>query len=143
LVAEIDADREPDPGGGARCKQPMRPRGLAKLAGIAEGRGFGRHARRIGVSGAARKCHSARGSARGTSAIMPGMIGRMTKELVGRIVLPDRVVAGRLRLREGLIEAILPDATAAAGPYLVPGFIDLHVHGWGGHSAMDGPDALT
>ena len=34
------------------------------------------------------------------------------------------------------------DADAADDPYLAPGFVDVHVHGWGGHDAMGGRDAL-
>ena len=30
----------------------------------------------------------------------------------------------------------------ADGPYLAPGFVDVHVHGWGGHDAMGDPAAL-
>ncbi len=30
-----------------------------------------------------------------------------------------------------------------AGRYLTPGFIDIHVHGGGGHSHEDGPDAIS
>ncbi len=36
-----------------------------------------------------------------------------------------------------------PGAAAEAnGPYLAPGFVDVHVHGWGGHDAMGDPAAL-
>lgn len=67
----------------------------------------------------------------------------MTEELVGRIVLRDRVVPGRLRLADGVIAEVTADPAGERGPYLAPGFIDLHVHGWGGHSAMHGADALA
>ena len=58
----------------------------------------------------------------------------------GRLVLDDAIVAGRLVLEDGRIAAIEPDEREAGGPYLAPGFVDLHVHGWGGHNAM-GPRA--
>jgi N-acetylglucosamine-6-phosphate deacetylase len=64
-------------------------------------------------------------------------------ELLGRIILRDEVVAGRVRLHDGLISELVPDPDGARGPYLAPGFVDLHVHGWGGHDAMAGADALT
>jgi len=64
-------------------------------------------------------------------------------ELVGRLVLDDRVVGGRLVLEDGLIAALDVDAAVMDGPYLVPGFVDVHVHGWGGHDAMGDPAALT
>lgn len=57
----------------------------------------------------------------------------------GRLVLPDRVLAGDLIVEGGLIASIEPHPAATEGPYVLPGFIDVHVHGWGGHDAM-GPD---
>ncbi len=54
----------------------------------------------------------------------------------GRLVLDDAIVPGRLHVRDGRIAAIEPDDTEAAGPFVVPGFVDVHVHGWGGHDAM-------
>jgi N-acetylglucosamine-6-phosphate deacetylase len=65
-------------------------------------------------------------------------------ELRGRLVLEDRVVTGRIRLDGDTIAAVdLDDApgSGAAGdaavlPYIAPGFVDVHVHGWGGHDAM-------
>ncbi len=61
-------------------------------------------------------------------------------ELAGRLVLEDRVVSGRLRIADDRIAAIDLDDDAGAGadgrPYLAPGFVDVHVHGWGGHDAM-------
>jgi len=35
------------------------------------------------------------------------------------------------------------DQGGVDGPYVVAGFVDVHVHGWGGHDAMGGPDALA
>jgi N-acetylglucosamine-6-phosphate deacetylase len=61
----------------------------------------------------------------------------------GRLVIADDVVVGRLEVAGGRIAAIEPDPAAGAGPWVVPGFIDVHVHGWGGHDAMGGPDALS
>src|SRR4029077_7082113 len=60
----------------------------------------------------------------------------------GRLVLHDRIVAGRVTIVDGRIESVEEDARdrEPAGPYIAPGFIDLHVHGWGGHDAM-GPAA--
>jgi len=61
----------------------------------------------------------------------------------GRLVLEDRILPGRLRVEDGRIVAVEPDATESGGPYVCPGFVDVHVHGWGGHDAMGGPDALS
>ena len=63
--------------------------------------------------------------------------------LDGRLVLDDRVATGRLTIADGRIVAIDLDGGAVAdGPYVAPGFADLHVHGWGGHDAMGDRDAL-
>jgi N-acetylglucosamine-6-phosphate deacetylase len=66
----------------------------------------------------------------------------------GRLVLGDRVVPGRLTIEGGRIAAV--DLEAGTGdpsegaddPIIAPGFVDLHVHGWGGHDAMGGPAGL-
>jgi N-acetylglucosamine-6-phosphate deacetylase len=64
-------------------------------------------------------------------------------ELVGRLVLEDRVASGRLELVNDLISGIeLDEGTAAAGPLICPGFVDIHVHGHGGHDAMADGAAL-
>jgi N-acetylglucosamine-6-phosphate deacetylase len=64
-------------------------------------------------------------------------------EVVGRLILPDRVMPGRLAIEGDRIAAIEPDDAATTGPFVAPGFIDIHVHGWGGHDAMGGPAALS
>jgi N-acetylglucosamine-6-phosphate deacetylase len=62
----------------------------------------------------------------------------------GRLVLHDRVVSGRIGVVDGRIESVEEDARdrESEGPYIAPGFIDLHVHGWGGHDAMGAADQL-
>jgi len=61
-------------------------------------------------------------------------------ELRGRLVLEDRVVVGRIQLDGDTIATVEleddRDAGAEGLPYLAPGFVDVHVHGWGGHDAM-------
>ena len=69
------------------------------------------------------------------------------------LVLPDRVVSGgSLVLDGGRITDILPHPVAAGisgrvidltGRVLVPGFIDVHVHGLGGIDSQDGPAAVS
>ena len=67
----------------------------------------------------------------------------MTTETVrGRLILDDAVVAGEIRVEDGLIDAFEADEGAASGPLIAPGFVDVHVHGWGGHSAMGDSAAL-
>ncbi|MDP1650790.1 MAG: N-acetylglucosamine-6-phosphate deacetylase [Rubrivivax sp.] len=69
--------------------------------------------------------------------------------LQGHILTPQGWLRGSLRHRDGRIDAIegdpLEETTARAGrlPWLVPGFIDLHVHGGGGHDTMSGGDAAA
>jgi len=66
--------------------------------------------------------------------------------LRGRLVLGDAVVPGRLTLAGGRILAVdvdPSDVVAAAGPIYAPGFVDVHVHGWGGFDATGDADALT
>jgi N-acetylglucosamine-6-phosphate deacetylase len=60
-------------------------------------------------------------------------------ELRGRLVLDDEVVAGRVWLGGDTISAVELDREPFAGqglPLIAPGFVDVHVHGWGGHDAM-------
>ena len=56
--------------------------------------------------------------------------------VTGRLVLDDRVEPGRIVVDDGRIAAVEPDPTAADAPIVAPGFVDIHVHGWGGHDAM-------
>ena len=67
-------------------------------------------------------------------------------EIVGRLVLAGGVVPGRVTVEDGWItrvEDLSDDAAAVAGPLIAPGFIDVHVHGWGGHDATGDADALS
>lgn len=57
----------------------------------------------------------------------------------GRLVLDDRIAAGRITIEEDRIIAVELDDAEATGPLIAPGYVDVHVHGWGGHDAM-GPD---
>lgn len=69
-------------------------------------------------------------------------------KLEGDIVTPQGVIQGHLQLSQGRIEAIsgVPVDAARAGeggrPVLLPGFIDVHVHGGGGRDTMEGGDAI-
>ena len=64
------------------------------------------------------------------------------------ILTPTGFVHGALRQAEGRIVAIEGDAVdeaqvrAGGRPIVLPGFIDLHVHGGGGRDTMEGGDAL-
>ncbi len=70
----------------------------------------------------------------------------MIKIYNGQIIMPDRIIPnGSILLKEGRIAEIadhdlnLPEAESldAGGKYISPGFIDIHVHGGGGHDFMD------
>jgi N-acetylglucosamine-6-phosphate deacetylase len=61
----------------------------------------------------------------------------------GRLVLDDQVASGRITIEDGRISAVVIDDEAPVdGPFLAPGFVDVHVHGWGGHDAMGDRGAL-
>jgi N-acetylglucosamine-6-phosphate deacetylase len=69
-------------------------------------------------------------------------------ELVGRLILDDSVAVGRLVIEGEHLAAVDVDRAAdprrdEAVPYLAPGYVDVHVHGWGGHAAMGSADDLS
>ena len=64
-------------------------------------------------------------------------------QVCGRLVLEDRICPAGCRSRRVEIVALEPDQAESHGPYICPGFVDVHVHGWGGHDAMGGPEALS
>jgi N-acetylglucosamine-6-phosphate deacetylase len=65
----------------------------------------------------------------------------------GRLVLDDRVEVGRITAEDGVIVTVEPAGTETAagaeGTFIAPGFVDVHVHGGGGHDAMGDAAALT
>ena len=74
---------------------------------------------------------------------------RPIKIINGRIVTPYRVLHGATllitgskitALHEGDIEAPEAQTIDARGNYVAPGFIDIHIHGGGGHDFMDGTE---
>ncbi|MDH4142113.1 MAG: N-acetylglucosamine-6-phosphate deacetylase [Chloroflexota bacterium] len=72
------------------------------------------------------------------------MITGSASTVSGRLVLDDRIAGGRIAIEHGRIADVIldEDAPATDGPYLAPGFVDVHVHGWGGHDAMGDRAAL-
>lgn len=65
------------------------------------------------------------------------------EEVAGRLVVDGKVVSGRIVVRGGTIDEVAVDERAGAGgPILTPGFVDVHVHGWGGFAAWGGREAL-
>ena len=68
------------------------------------------------------------------------------------IVLPDQIVSsGSLAIRDGVIQDMLPAPAGRSqwtqidlsGHTIVPGFVDVHVHGVEGIDVLDGPDAVA
>jgi N-acetylglucosamine-6-phosphate deacetylase len=64
--------------------------------------------------------------------------------VAGWLVLDDRVAPGRLTIDDERIAGVEVDVgdLPADAPYIAPGFVDVHVHGWGGHDAMGDRAAL-
>ncbi len=73
--------------------------------------------------------------------------------VAGRLILEDRVAIGRITTEDGWITDVDIDVEGAASlptepaaddlPYVAPGFVDVHVHGGGGHDAMGDARALN
>jgi N-acetylglucosamine-6-phosphate deacetylase len=65
------------------------------------------------------------------------------RELTGNILGPTGWLRGRLAFGERIevVDGELADPAYNDDPYIVPGFIDLHVHGGGGADLMQGVDA--
>jgi len=64
----------------------------------------------------------------------------------GAILTPEGWVTGRVDIADGAIAAIdgqkLAEGPKPNGPYVLPGFIDLHVHGGGGADWQSGEEGI-
>jgi N-acetylglucosamine-6-phosphate deacetylase len=61
--------------------------------------------------------------------------------LSGRVVTPNGVVDGHVEVDGDRIAAIVPGEPPADPQWIVPGFVDIHTHGGGGHTFTTGdPD---
>lgn len=76
-------------------------------------------------------------------------MGQPLKITNGRIITPYRIIPnGSVLIANGVISAVAEGNIVAAdaleidaqGKYVAPGFIDIHVHGGGGHDFMDGDE---
>jgi len=66
--------------------------------------------------------------------------------LSGNILTPDGWIHGSLSFENGRVTSIAGTRADPAGndaPYVLPGFIDLHVHGGGGADVMEAGDAIA
>ena len=61
--------------------------------------------------------------------------------IAGQILTPEGFIGGKLRCTAA-IQAIEPAADAPEERFVLPGFIDLHVHGGDGADCMTGADAV-
>ncbi|GBQ62707.1 N-acetylglucosamine-6-phosphate deacetylase [Ameyamaea chiangmaiensis NBRC 103196] len=61
-------------------------------------------------------------------------------QISGRILAGSKWIDGHVTCRDGLIQSIA--AAPAPDRFILPGFIDTHVHGGGGADVMDGADAV-
>ena len=65
--------------------------------------------------------------------------------LNGNILTPDGWICGTLHFENGRVTALegaAVDPATNGEPYILPGFIDLHVHGGGGADVMEAGDAI-
>ncbi|HLX02706.1 MAG TPA: N-acetylglucosamine-6-phosphate deacetylase [Trinickia sp.] len=65
--------------------------------------------------------------------------------LTGNILTPEGWIHGTLEYESGRIQSIdgtHADPSTNDAPYILPGFIDLHVHGGGGADVMESGDAI-
>ena len=69
--------------------------------------------------------------------------------LEGYILTPDGFLNGCIEFAAGRIHSLVGEPAAEAAvrnstlPIIIPGFVDLHVHGGGGRDIMDGGDAAA
>lgn len=77
------------------------------------------------------------------------MNSKIIKICNGQIITPYRIIPqGTIIVKDGIITSVSegnPDVQGAVeidaqGKYIAPGFIDIHLHGGGGHDFMDGSE---
>ncbi|MES2295627.1 MAG: N-acetylglucosamine-6-phosphate deacetylase, partial [Pseudomonadota bacterium] len=63
--------------------------------------------------------------------------------IAGNILTPHGWVDGEIEFDQRIvrIDGSVAGAPGKDGPFILPGFIDLHVHGGGGRDIMEGGDA--
>ena len=68
------------------------------------------------------------------------------QHLDGAVLTPQGFILGRLEMRDGIVAGVegvpvTEDVALKSGALIVPGFIDLHVHGGAGRDFMEGEDS--
>src|SRR5207248_6604948 len=124
--------------GGGRGR--WRARGGGRRAAGTAGRGAGRQADLPAETGPGEGGARRRGrlSRRGTARTV--RCGRSRVRVGGRVVTPDGIVDGAVEVEDGRITAI-QNTNVHSGHFIVPGFVDMHVHGGGGYTFTTGdPD---
>lgn len=66
----------------------------------------------------------------------------MTRKSSGSILTPDGWISGRISYDSRIVAIEGDPIPVPAPPYILPGFIDLHVHGGGGSDIMEGEAAI-
>lgn len=61
------------------------------------------------------------------------------QSLSGKVITPNGIIEGSVSFENGIITEI-ESGSAENSFYIAPGFIDIHVHGGGGHDFMDGTE---
>jgi N-acetylglucosamine-6-phosphate deacetylase len=69
---------------------------------------------------------------------------RSPRQLRGHVLTPDGWIDGTIEFdaQVARIDGVQADPAASEGDYILPGFIDLHVHGGGGRDVMDAVDSV-
>jgi N-acetylglucosamine-6-phosphate deacetylase len=66
----------------------------------------------------------------------------MTAELTGSVLTSDGWMDGAVIFDERVVAVAGDPINSPTPPYVLPGFVDLHVHGGGGHDVMAGETAI-
>ncbi len=71
---------------------------------------------------------------------------KSVQHLDGAVLTPQGFILGRLEMRDGIVAGVegvpvTEDVALKSGALIVPGFIDLHVHGGAGRDFMEGEDS--
>ncbi|WP_089157442.1 N-acetylglucosamine-6-phosphate deacetylase [Micromonospora sp. NBS 11-29] len=66
----------------------------------------------------------------------------MTRRVTGKVVTPTGVIRqGCVEVRDGRISAVADYPSVHDGHWILPGFVDMHTHGGGGHTFTTGDPA--